>query len=208
MLKAKKKLVPILSFIFILAAVCLMGISFSGVKAHAEAEETKKVELAEFNFFNAYSEDSNNVTMGMGKFGMLLRFSDVLSDNLSEVSGGLKSVNLVEQYGEYICINDMPLTFYTDAEVCYYYEDYMWVYIPNMAIYRKLSVDAEFQFEDRMIQPFALYTAIDPNVGVAYWTDSAEAYLATKVQDVEFKKIEFNNKAPKEKATKQSNLEI
>ncbi|MBO5736779.1 MAG: hypothetical protein J6S04_03115 [Clostridia bacterium] len=193
MLKAKKKLAPILSFIFILAAVCLMGLSFSGVKAHAEAEETRKVELAEFDFFNAYSEDSNNVTIGQGKFGMLLRFSDVLSDNLSEINGGLKSVNLVEQYGEFILINDMPLTFYTDAEVCYYYEDYIWVYIPNMAIYRKLSVDTEFQFEDRIIQPFALYTAIDPNVGVAYWTNSAEAYLETKVQEVAFKKIEFNN---------------
>ena len=192
MLKSKKKLLPIISFIFILAALCLMGLSFAGVKARAE-EAPKKVELTEFNFFNAYSEDSNNVEIGMGKFGMLLRFSDVLSDNRSELNGGLKSVNLVDDYGQYIFINDMPLTFYTDAEVCYYFEDYMWVYIPNMAIYRKLSVDTEFQFADRMIQPFALYTAIDPNVGVAYWTDSAEAYLNTKVREVEFKKIEFNN---------------
>ena len=159
MLRSKKKLLPILSFIFVLAALCLVWLSFSSIKARADAEDVKKVELTEFQFFNALSEDSQNVVMGKGKFGMLLRFSDILSDNVSEVHGGIKTVNLVDKYGQYVFINDMPLTFYTDAEICYYFEDFVWVYIPNMDIYRKLSVDEEFRFEDRMVQPFALYTA-------------------------------------------------
>ena len=192
MLKLKKKLLPILSFIFVLVACCLTWLSFSSVKAHADAEELKKVELTEFQFFNALSEDSQNVAMGKGKFGMLLRFSDVLSDNITEASGGIKTVNLVDKYGDYVFVNDMPLTFYTDAEICYYFEDYVWVYIPNMDIYRKLSVEAGFQFEDRMIQPLALYMAATVE-GYNYWTDDVNAYLTSKTKEVEFKGIEFNN---------------
>ncbi len=192
MLKSKKKLLPILSFIFVLAALCLVWLSFSSVKAHADSEELKKVELTEFQFFNALSEDSQNVEIAMGKYGMLLRFSDVLSDNVSEMNGGIKTVNLVEEYGEHIFINDMPLTFYTDAEICYYFEDFVWVYIPHMDVYRELSVDEEFRFEDRVIQPFAIYMAATAE-GYNYWTDDVNAYLTSKTKEVEFKSIEFNN---------------
>lgn len=192
MFNLKKKLLPIISFIFGVAVAGLALTSVSAVKASAEADEAKSVSLAEFQFFNAYSEDSQNVSMGQGKFGMLLRFDDVLSDNISEVNGGIKTVNLLEEYGQYILMNDMPLDFYTDAEVCYYFEKYVWVYVPNMDFYRKLSVETSFQFEDRVIQPFALYTASTPE-GYNYWTDDANAYLETKTQEVELKGIEFNN---------------
>ena len=194
MLKLKKKLVPILSFIFVLVACCLAWLSFNSVEARAE-DAPKQVVLSEFQFFNAYSEDSQNVTIGQGKFGMLLRFDDVLSDNRSEVNGGIKTVNLLDKYGKNIFINDMPLDFYKYAEVCYYYEEYMWVYIPNMDSYRKLSVETAFQFEDRIIQPFALYTAISDQYGFTYtyWTDKAEDYLNSKTNEVKFKGIEFNN---------------
>ena len=139
MLKLKKKLVPILSFVFVLVACCLAWLSFNSVDARAD--EPKQVVLSEFQFFNTNSEDSQNVAAVQGKYGMLLRFDDVLSDNRSKVNGGIKTVNLINEYGKYIFINDMPLDFYTDAEVCYYYEEYIWVYIPFMDNYRKLSVE-------------------------------------------------------------------
>lgn len=193
MIKARKKLVPILSFVAGLVAL-LGGFSLQGVKASAAAEETaiKQVTLQNFEYFNIYSEDSQNITMGMAKYGMLLRFDDVLSDDRSEINGGIKALNLVEQYGKNIYINDMPLTFYKGAEVCYYFEEYMWIYIPNLDIYRKISVDESFQFEDRMIQPFALYSMYN-DYGFSVWTDSADGFLATKTQEVEFKGIMFNN---------------
>ena len=181
MFNFKKKLLPIVSFIFGLAVACLAWVSVPAVKASAETDEPKSVSLAEFQFFNAYSENSQNVSMGQGKFGMLLRFDDVLSDNLSEVNGGIKTVNLLEEYGQYILINDMPLDFYTDAEVCYYFEKYVWVYVPNMDFYRKLSVETAFQFEDRVIQPFALYTATSPE-GYNYWTDDEKIdFVAARI---------------------------
>ena len=193
MIKARKKLVPILSFMAGLVAL-LGGFSLQGVKASAAAEETaiKQVTLQNFEYFNIYSEDSQNITMGMAKYGMLLRFDDVLSDDRSEINGGIKALNLVEQYGKNIYVNDMPLTFYKGAEVCYYFEEYMWIYIPNLDIYRKISVDESFQFEDRMIQPFALYSMYN-DYGFSVWTDSADGFLATKTQEVEFKGIMFNN---------------
>ena len=97
MIKAKKRLLPIVSFAVGLAAVCLGGLSLQSVEASAAAEEPalKQVELSSFHYFNTYSEDSQNISMGMAKYGMLLRFDDVLSDDSSEVSGGIKKVNLV-----------------------------------------------------------------------------------------------------------------
>ncbi|MBE7080610.1 MAG: hypothetical protein E7371_05165 [Clostridiales bacterium] len=192
MFNFKKKLLPIISFIFGVAVAGFAWTSVSAVKASAEADEPKSVSLAEFQYFNEYSEDSQNIAMGQGKFGMLLRFDDVLSDNISEVNGGIKSLNLVGKYGKNILVNDMPIDFYTDAEIRYFFEEYLWVYIPHMDFYRKLSIETAFQFEDRVLQPFALYTASTPE-GYNYWTDDAELYLTTKTQEVEFKKIEFNN---------------
>ena len=92
--KIVNKLLPILSFIFLAIALCL-GTSFSHIKTNAEELETpKSVNLTEFHYYNVLSEDSYNVTMGKAKFGMLLRFDDVLSDNRSEINGGIKTVNL------------------------------------------------------------------------------------------------------------------
>lgn len=195
--KVVKKLLPIIFFIFLVLALRLAGLSFSPVKTRAEELETpKSVSLTEFYFYNALSEDSYNVTMGKAKFGMLLRFDDVLSDNRSEVNGGIKTVNLVDKYAKNIFINDMPLDFYVGAEVYYFYEEYMWVYIPNMNAYRKLSVNEAFQFQDRMIEPFTLYTALSQesySYGYPIWTLDGQAYADTKTHEVELKKIEFNN---------------
>lgn len=195
--KIVKKLLPILSFIFLAIALCLASLSFASIKTHAEELETpNSVSLTEFYFYNALSEDSYNVTMGKAKFGMLLRFDDVLSDNRSEINGGIKTVNLVDKYAQNIFINDMPLDFYVGAEVYYFYEEYMWVYIPNMNAYRKLSVDKPFQFQDRIIEPFTLYTALSQesySYGYPIWTMDGQAYADTKTHAVELKKIEFNN---------------
>ena len=134
MVKTKKKLVLIIGFIFALFIFCLGWLTWPNakkVKADA-AEEPKHVSLAEFQFFNAYSEDSQNVAAVMGKYGMLLRFDDILSDNVAEVNGGIKTVNLIDKYGDYVFLNDIPLKEIADAEICYYFEDYMWVYVPFM----------------------------------------------------------------------------
>lgn len=196
MVKSKKKLVLIIGFFFALFAFCLGWISLPNIKAKAdEVEGPKNVSLAEFQFFNAYSEDSQNVAAAVAKYGMLLRFDNVLSDNITEANGGIKTVNLIEKYGQYICVNDIPLNYYSDAEICYYFEEYMWVYIPFMDSYRKLSVNEAFVFEDRTIQPFALYTAnvTYDNLTYNYWTDDGQEYLNTKTQELEFKEIVYNN---------------
>lgn len=197
MVKAKKKLLLIIGFIFSIFVFCLGWLSWSNVKAKADtAEEPKHVSFAEFQFFNAYSEDSQNVAATVAKYGMLLRFDDVLSDDLAEVNGGIKTVNLIDKYGDYIFLNDIPLNYYSDAEICYYFEDYMWVYVPFMDNYRKLSVNEAFVFEDRVIEPLAIYTAYVTYDNVSYynyWTASGEEYLNTKTQELEYKEIVFNN---------------
>lgn len=194
MIKARKKLVPIISLAVGFVAACLGGLALQGVEARADAEEPaiKQVTMQEFLYFNTYSEDSQHIAMGEAKYGMLFRFDDVLSDDRSESNGGIKTLNLLEQYGKNILINDMPLDFYTGAEVCYYFEEYMWVYIPNMDYYRKISVGEAFQFEDRIIQPFAIYSMYN-DYGFNTWTDTYDGFLETKTQEVEFKGIMYNN---------------
>jgi hypothetical protein len=93
--------------------------SLSNVSADAATEEptVKQAEMIEFQYFNVYSEDSQYIEMGMAKYGLLLRFDEILSDNRSEINGGIKSVNLIDKYGKNILLNDMPLDFYTDAEI-------------------------------------------------------------------------------------------
>lgn len=194
LLDFKKKTLLVLFFVLIFGILFSINFSFASNKAYAN-EEPKQVSLKEFQYFNIYSEDSSYVVMGMAKFGMLLRFDDVLSDNRSEINGGIKSLNLIEEYGKNIFINDMPLDFYTDAEVSYYFEEYMWVYIPNLDSYRKISVNEPFVFLDREIKPFALYSAVSNVYGFeyTYWTEDGSAYVNTKTQNVEFKGITFNN---------------
>lgn len=182
MLRIKKKILPILLFLSVLATSCLLCFTLPGEKAHADSEPIKDVSYIDFTLFNSLSENSTNVEMGMGKFGMLVRFDDVLSDDISEINGGIKNVNLIEEYGKNIKINNLPLDFYTDAEVCYYCEDYLWIFINNINNYRIISVDEEFRFLDRMIQPFALYSYYEYGPG---WTDDAAKYISTKTYDVE-----------------------
>ena len=196
MVKSKKKLVLIIGFIFSIFVFCLGWLSWSNVKAKAdEAEEPKHVSLVEFQFFNAYSEDSQNVAAVMGKYGMLLRFDDILSDTVSEVNGGIKTVNLIDKYGDYVFLNDIPLKEIADAEICYYFENYMWVHVPFMDNYRKFSVNESFVFEDRTIEPFAIYTAYVTyeNATYNYFTADGQEYLNTKTQELEYKEIVFNN---------------
>ena len=191
MIKSKKKVLPILLSVLVLSVLCLACFSFKGVNAYADPDKPKQVSLVEFQLFNAYSEDSRREDAVESKYGMLLRFDDVLSDNLSEVNGGIKTVNLIDLYGKNIFINDMPLDFYTNAEVCYYLEGYMWVYIPNFVFsaYRTFSVKEPFVFKDRTITPFVLYSSINEYGFVVWGTE----YTQT-TQDVAFRSIMWNNK--------------
>ena len=177
MLKFKNKFLPLILFLFILATSSLLYLLSFGFKTHAEASESdvKDVYMANYTLFNIYSEDSTNVAMGMGKFGMLIGFDDVLSDTRSKINGGIREVNLIDLYGDNIKINDIPLNFYSYAEVCYFCENYIWIYIPNIDNYRKISVDEEFTFLDRKIQPFSLYSA--RNIIGTYWTSSANEHI-------------------------------
>ena len=191
MLKTKKKLLPILSFIFILTAVFWLWFSPAETSVNADADEPKHVSLREYQQFNIYTEDSRREDMIDSKWGMLLRFNDVLSDNVSKINGGIKTVNLLDLYGKNIFINDMPLDFYDHAEICYYMEDYIWVYIPNLvfSVYRSISVKQPFVFQDRTITPFVLYSSVN-EYGFAYWS---EQYIQN-TKTVEFKSITWNNK--------------
>lgn len=192
MLKSKKKLLPILSLIFVLAAVCLLWFSPAKTSVYADTDEPKQVSLREFQLFNIYTEDSRKEDAFESKYGMLLRFNDVLSDNISKRSGGIKTVNLVDLYGKNIFVDDMPLDCYTDAEMYYYLEEYIWIYIPNFAfsLYRTMSVKEAFVFEDRTIMPFVLYSSAN-EYGLPYWSDS---YIQNTPQHVKFQSIEWNNK--------------
>ena len=192
MLKSKKKLLPILSLIFVLAAVCLLWFSPAKTSVYADTDEPKQVSLREFQLFNIYTEDSRKEDAFESKYGMLLRFNDVLSDNISKRSGGIKTVNLVDLYGKNIFVDDMPLDCYTDAEMYYYLEEYIWIYIPNFAfsLYRTMSVKEPFVFEDRTIMPFVLYSSAN-EYGLPYWSDS---YIQNTPQHVKFQSIEWNNK--------------
>lgn len=205
MIKSKKKLLPILSLAVGLTALGLGSVSFTGatpaVEAYAEAQpkSVKAVNMVEFEQFNIYSEDSSHIEMGEAKFGMLLRFDDVLSDDRTEINGGIKAKNLLAEYGKNILVNDMPIDFYTGAEISYFCEGYLWVFVPSIDSYRKISVSESFQFEDRIIQPFAIYSSINTDWGFAFteWGNSAEAYLKTKTQKLEYKTITFNNEGYK-----------
>ncbi|MBQ6980541.1 MAG: hypothetical protein IJQ07_07880 [Clostridia bacterium] len=190
MIKSKKKLLPIFVCVFILSVLCLAY--FSLVDTRVYADSPKQVYLVEWPQFNIYTEDSRREDATEAKFGMLLRFDDVLSDNLSEVNGGIKDVNLVEEYGKNIFVNDMPLDFYSYAEICYYVEGYMWIYIPNLSGgYRKLSVKEPFVFKNRTIMPFTLYSALKD--GFTYWSSE----YVQNTQHVNFKEIAWNNKGYK-----------
>ena len=200
MLKSKKKLLPILSLIFVLAAVCLLWLSPAKTSVYADIDEPKQVSLREFQVFNIYTEDSRKEDAITFKNGMLLRFDDVLSDNLSARNGGIKTVNLVDLYGENIFIDDMPLDFYEGAEIYYYLEEYIWIYIPNFdaSVYRTMSVKEPFVFEDRMITPFVLHSKLVTTVIEGYGEISSivwsRGYMsATQPQNVEFESIEWNN---------------
>ena len=189
MIRSTKKLLPISVCVFVLSVLCLVCFSFINVKAYADPDEPERVSLIEWEQFNIYTEDSRREDATEAKFGILLRFSDVLSDNISEINGGLKGVNLVEEYGKNIFVNDMPLDFYSYAEICYYVENYIWVYIPNISVYRTLSVKEPFVFMDRTIMPFKLYSSVNA-AGYPYWSSE---YIQN-TQRVAFKSITWNNK--------------
>ena len=183
--------------IFVLSTLCSVCFSFGAEKARADAP--KHVELVEFQQFNINTEDSRNELAINGKYGILLRFAEVLppyergilSDDSAEVNGSLKNVNLADVYSDKILINDLPLSFYSTAELCYYGEDYIWIYVFNMDIYRKISVKTEFTFLDRIIEPFTLYAK--KVSGFTFWTEDSAEFIATNTYDVNYQKIEYNN---------------
>lgn len=189
MIKSRNKLLPILVCVFVLSVLYLACFLLNDVRVYADPDDAKQVSLVEWQQFNIYTEDSRKEDANEAKFGILLRFDDVLSDNLSEINGGVKTINLVDVYGKNIFINDMPLDFYSYAEICYYLEEYMWIYIPDLSVYRTLSVKEPFVFKDRTIMPFELYSALN-EYGFPYWD---REYNQNK-QSVAFKSITWNNK--------------
>ena len=190
MIKSKNKLLPILVCGFVLSVLCLIYFSIFDVRVYADSNQPKQVSLIKWEQFNIYTEDSRREDAIESKFGMLLLFDDVLSDNRSEINGGIKTVNLVDLYGKNIFINDMPLDFYTDAEICYYLEGYMWIYIPDFvfSVHRTISVKEPFIFKDRTVMPFKLYSSVNDD-GFSYWSTD---YIQN-TQNVVFKNIAWNN---------------
>lgn len=78
-----------------------------------------------------------------GKNGVLLSFSDNLSNAPSEIEGGIKTVNNVSsEIGNRIKLDQTPLKNIANSEIMYFGSSFLWVYAPNMNQYKKLTIES------------------------------------------------------------------
>lgn len=78
-----------------------------------------------------------------GKNGVLLSYSNKLSNVPNEDKGGMKEVNLIsEPIGSKIKLDGTSLKDISGAEVMYYGSSFLWVYAPNMDSYNELVVES------------------------------------------------------------------
>ena len=79
----------------------------------------------------------NNIDYGYygGKGGLLLSFTNYLSNFTEEANGQLKTRNLAKtNLGKNIKVNGVSLSEIDDAELCYLQQNHLWLYAPNMTV--------------------------------------------------------------------------
>ena len=78
-----------------------------------------------------------------GKNGIMLSYSEYLSNVSNQVNGGIKEENLVnEEIGEKIKLDGVALKDIADAEIMYFGTSLLWIYVPNMDTYKELTVES------------------------------------------------------------------
>ena len=77
-----------------------------------------------------------------GKNGVLLAYSDNLSNVSNEVLGVMKETNLVDTVlGENIKLDGTALNAIDGAEIMYFGSSLLWIYAPNMTSFKELTVE-------------------------------------------------------------------
>ena len=81
-----------------------------------------------------------------GKNGVLLSYSEYLSNVPKEVNGEIKTLNYVgTEIGEKIKLDGVALNDIDGAEIMYFGTSLLWIYAPNMDSYQELTIEsAEF----------------------------------------------------------------
>ena len=130
----------------------------------APYKEPEPVNLAAI-MWNNYGAD-----IYAGKNGVLLSYSEHLSNVPKEVNGEMKATNLVDTVlGENVKLDGVALKDIEGAEIAYFGTSLLWLYAPNMADYNELTMDAtEF------------LVTILPEIRLSFFgTEWAESYKLT-----------------------------
>ena len=105
-----------------------------------------------------------------GKRGLLLSFSEYLSNVPNEYNGLFKQTNMVEdEVGGKIKLDGVALNSIDNAEITYFGTSLLWIYVPNMSSYKELT-----------IEPVEFYVSILPATRLAFYgKEWAESYKIT-----------------------------
>ena len=77
------------------------------------------------------------------KKGLLLSFSDNISDVPNEINGSMQTTNLVnEEIGNKIKFDGVALKNIANAEVSYFGGRFLWIYVPNITSYKNLTIES------------------------------------------------------------------
>ena len=103
----------------------------------ATYKEPEAVEFAAI-MWNNYGAD-----VFEGKNGVLLSYSEYLSNVPNEVNGDTKTVNYVNTaIGEKIKLDGTAMKDIAGAEIMYFGTSLLWLYVPNMDTYQELTIES------------------------------------------------------------------
>ena len=103
----------------------------------ATYKESEAVEFAAI-MWNNYGAD-----VFEGKNGVLLSYSEYLSNVPNEVNGDTKTVNYVNTaIGEKIKLDGTAMKDIAGAEIMYFGTSLLWLYVPNMDTYQELTIES------------------------------------------------------------------
>ena len=92
-----------------------------------------------------------------GKKGVLLTFSEHLSNVTDEINAGIQSLNFVKtSIGEHIKLGGTALNDIAGAEICYHSQGHLWVYAPNMDTLGNLTIEEGAVFLDSTLPDLEL----------------------------------------------------
>lgn len=82
-----------------------------------------------------------------GKNGLLISYSDNLSNVSTEIKGSLRTTNLIsDTIGGKIKLDNKSLKDIDSAEVSYFGSSFLWIYAPDLASYSELSIETNTFF--------------------------------------------------------------